>query len=387
MEFLETIDSIRAEEASVQRLFGGEGTSVRARSRHEDPAYMARLAEAATFIAEVFDGRRRVHHLQEAMSTSDFPQLFGDILDRQVLANYQETPSTWQNYCKRATVRDFRTVKRFRVDGGSAVLSQVDQLTPYPSAALTDDEYTYAVGKYGRRMGFSWESFINDDLQSLQDIPERLGRAARRSEEKFATQLYVDANGPHASLYTVGNANIVTGNPVLSVAGLQTAFQVLGAMLDNDGEPIAIDAVELVVPPALEVTAQNILNATELWVTTNGGATNQELHTVNWMRSKLRLSVNPYIPIVASVADGNTSWYLFANPNSGRPALEMGFLRGHETPELFMKSPNAQRIGGGTADVMDGDFDLDGVDYKIRHVFGGGRIDPKMTVASEGDGS
>ena len=384
-EFLAVLETIRAEEASVTRLFNGEGRGVR--SHRQTPEYAVKLSEAAQLVADVMRGRRRAHVLLEAMSTSDFPQLFGDILDRQVLAAYQETPRTWQNYCKRSTVRDFRTVKRFRVDGGEGVLDAVAEGAAYPESSVSDDEYTWSVAKYGRRMPFTWESMINDDLQALKDIPERLGRAARRSEEKFATQLFVDANGPHASLYTAGNGNIVTGNPALSVAGLQTAFTVLAAMRDSDGEPILIDAVELVVPPALQVVAQNILNATEVWLTTNGGATGQEMHTTNWMRSKVRLSVNPYIPIVASAADGDTSWYLFANPNNGRPALEMGFLRGHEEPEIFMKTSNAQRVGGGAVDPMDGDFETDAIDYKVRHVFGGGRIDPKMTVASEGDGS
>ena len=97
--------------------------------------------------------------------------------------------------------------------------------------------------------------------------------------------------------------------------------------------------------------------------------------------------MNPYIPIVASSSNGNTSWFLFANPNNGRPALEMAFLRGHEEPEIFMKTSNAQRIGGGMTDPMDGDFDTDSLQYKVRHVLGGARLDPKMTVASSGAGS
>src|SRR5690349_24991049 len=32
---------------------------------------------------------------KEAMSISDFPSLFGDIIHRSVLANYMETPYTW----------------------------------------------------------------------------------------------------------------------------------------------------------------------------------------------------------------------------------------------------------------------------------------------------
>src|SRR4051812_11730080 len=75
--------------------------------RQNNPAYVARLAESAEFLADVMDGRRSMHWLQEALSTSDFPLLMGDILDRQMLGRYRETPPVWQNFAKRGTVRDF----------------------------------------------------------------------------------------------------------------------------------------------------------------------------------------------------------------------------------------------------------------------------------------
>lgn len=50
--------------------------------------------------------------------------------------------------------------------------------------------------------------------------------------------------------------------------------------------------------------------------------------------------------------------------------MEIGFLTGHETPELFMQSPNAVRVGGGAVDPMDGDFRTDSIDWKVRYVFG-----------------
>jgi hypothetical protein len=238
---------------------------------------------------------------------------------------------------------------------------------------------------------------VNDDLDAFRTIPDRLARAARRSEDKFATSLFVDANGPHASLYTAGNKNIINAtnagasfaaiNPPLSVNALQQAMVVLSNMKDADGEPIVIDAVELVVPPALEVVAQNILNATVLRTVAKGGDTGGELEVANWMRHKVRLSVGSYIPAIATT-NGNTSWWLFANPSTGRPALEMGFLRGFEQPALYERAPNARRIGGG--DVMEA-FEDDSVAWRVRHVFGGTRLTStggaKATVASNGSGA
>ena len=386
-DLLQVIETIRAEEASVQKLFGGEGQGAHTGAR--SASYKQRLAEAAKLIADVLQGRKGTHYLREAMTTSDFPILFGDILDRQMLAAYREYPSTWQNYVHRATVRDFRTVERHPgILGADQELAEVKEQGEYTEAALSEQSpYTYKVAKHGRRVPISWETLINDDLDRLTDIPTRLGRAARRSESRFATRLHADANGPHAALYTVGNKNIVTGNPALSIVGLQSALLVLAAQVDEQNEPILVETVELVVPPALEIVAQNILNATQLELSEAGATSGQKMMVANWMRNRLRLNVDPYHPLVANSANGSTAWYLFANPSNGRPALEMGFLRGHEEPEIFIKTPNAQRVGGGAINATDGDFDTDSIEYKVRHVFGGTRLDPKMTVASQGDGS
>lgn len=386
-EFLELLETIRAEEADAAKLFGDAGQGMH--SQGNGKGYPAKLAEAAKLISDVMSGKRSIYALREAMTTADFPYLFGDILDRQLLANYREWPVVWRMYAKQRIVPDFRTVKSFAIGGGESVLSEVAQLTEYPAAELTESPYSYAVKKYGRRIPFSWETIINDDLGAFMDVPERLGRAARRSEDKFATQLHVDASGPHASVYTIGNANIITANPALGITGLQTAMTVLGAMLDSDSEPIVVDMVTLEVPPALEVTALNILNAVQLWLDQNqsAGTANQNLVTTNWMRNRMQLAVNPYIPIVASSSNGNTSWFLHASPGNGRPAFEMGFLRGHTEPEIFMKSPNASRVGGGAINPLDGDFETDSIEYKLRHVFGGAAIDPKMSVGSNGSGS
>ena len=90
----------------------------------------------------------------------------------------------------------------------------------------------------------------------------------------------------------------------------------------------------------------------------------------------------------------------YANPENGRPALEFGRLRGHTTPELFMKLPNSVAIGEGSMgpgpgimpgstnmNPMEGDFDTDTLAYKIRHVFGGTTLEPIETVYSNGSGS
>lgn len=396
--------------------------------------YMQDLREASGLLKKAFDGNKYARLMlsdamnggfREALSISDFPALFGDIIDRAVLANYVETPYTWNQIAKLETVNDFRTVRRIRIDYGTGLLGGTDSSGnliavesggPYTETKLTDASYTYRLQKYGERMPFFWETMINDDLNALKDTPARFGIGARRTEEYFVTKLFAN----NTAFFTTANKNVVKSsvlsvapttsftNPPLSITGLQNALLVMASQVDLTGQPISIDAVTLVVPPALEVTARNILNATAIWMNDFGGtnanagsgatanlASAQRLEALNWMRGRVQLAVNYQLPIIDTTY-GATGWYLFAGVG-GRPAILFGKLRGHEMPQLFMKSPNSIAIGEGSmgpgsgpgigtalTNPMEGDFDSDSIHYKIRVVFGGTTIDPLMAVYSNG---
>ena len=413
--------------------------------------YEADMMAATRLLKRAFDGDEYARlnlkmamrgGFREALSISDFPNLFGDVIDRAVLANYLETPYTWNLIAKESQVNDFRPVKRFRVDGGtgllaatSAGIANVDSagaLTPleagaqYPEDSLVDAAYTYRLFKVGKRMPFFWETFVDDDLNALKDTPARFGRGARRTEEYFVTWLFanrvasfIQQGNTIAAFYSNANKNIVNNtnvgdsggdNPALTITALQRAIIVMMKQLDTTGQPISVEAMTLVVPPSLKTVAMNILNTDYVFMADQGGTQQinganlsatvaQQLHAMNWAKNIVRLAVNYYLPIV-DTSHGNTGWYLFANPENGRPAVEFGKLRGRTTPELFMKAANSIAIGEGAMgpgpgvfpgttqqNPMDGDFDTDSIHYKVRHVIGGTLIDPIMSVYSNGSGS
>lgn len=391
MEMLEVIENFRSDQASTRNLFGGDGNKVS--NVRRDPQ---QLLEAMNFVREVEEGRKPLSLLKEAMTTSDFPLLFGDILDRQMLGAYREISPVWQNFIRRGRVRDFRNAKRFAVDGAEGLLSEVDEREEYPEEALVEKADEVNVRKYGKRIDLSWEAMINDDLDAFRRNPERLARSARRTEQYSATGLYVDANGPHASLYAsnwgpdADVSNIVPGNPPLSFDALEAAWQVFADQKDEDGQPIVFDMAELVVPPALQITAERIMNAIEVQYGDTTDATLPVIRSNNWMRNRVRLTVDPYIPFHATAANANTSWFLFSNPDSsGRAAAELTFLIGHEDPALYERMPNARRVGGG-GEAMES-FEDDSHALRVRHVLGGARFTNtggwRVTAASNGSGS
>jgi hypothetical protein len=398
MEMLELIENLRAGEADVQNLFESDlGARVTDRSlaKAGDPRYQRNLLEAANFLHDLERGRRRPHQFQEAMTTSDFPLLFSDIIDRQLLGYFNEVTPEYTKYVRTGRVRDFKKAKRYAVDGAEKTLNEVKERTEYPERALQERADELSVSKFGARIDLSWEAMINDDLDAFSRTPERLARAARKSEHKKAVELWVDSKGPHAGLYKAEFANIITDlegnpNPKLDIDGLQAALLNLSKMVDFDGEPISVDMVTLVVPPALEIIASNILNASEVFLKEGGGTEKQVLRANNWLKNRVRLVVDPYIPFVASKEHGDSMWALFADPNTSRPAIELAYLLGYEEPSLYERLPNARRVGGGGGEVMES-FEDDSRAWRIRHVLGGTRLTntggAKATVASNGSGA
>ena len=325
----------------------------------------------------------REFKLKEAMTTSDFPLLFGEVLDRQLLAGFKETPQVMAKICRRGQVRDFRQVHRYAISGGDERLAEVAEKGEYLASDRDESKYYYALKKYGRQFDISWEALINDDLQALRDTPQRFARAARRAEEYFLTSLFMNAAGPLAAYFSVALGGIAPVGTALTIGNLETGVEAMAALTDVGGSPIMNKPKYLMVGPGLEFTARQILtSAQKQWVELGGAGGPLPYPTTNVIAQYgLELLINPWIPIVDTTS--TAPWYLFSDP-ADIPAAEFGLLRGHESPELFMKASDQVRVGGGVASPFDGDFATDNVLYKVRHCFGGVVLSSRAGYASTG---
>jgi len=341
-------------------------------------ALQPRTKHTAQLISEKYPGI-----LREEMTISDFPLLLGDVLDRMMLNRYAvksfdfETHVLWNN----RPLRDFRTVRRIASDGAENQYTLTPEGTEVNFTSMSETGYTYTPAVYTNGVQVSYQALLTDDLGAFALVPERLGRGGRRTLEQFATELYTDASGPDATYFSVGNGNLLTA--ALDITALGSAIQTLTGFTDSGGDPIMVDGVVLVVPPALWVTAQNILNQLTVDVVAVGGDSNQTVRVNNWMVRNMTLVMNPYIPLVATSANGNTSWFLFSNPNTGRQGFEMNPVQGFSTPQLFQKMSNTMRVGGGV-DQMMGSFSTMTQEYKGVLAFGGTTMDTNAAVGSNG---
>lgn len=339
--------------------------------------------------------RRWAWQLEEASTTSDFPYLLGDVIDRKLLAAYQVQPRVMRQVLRvDPTIPNFNTVYRKTFDTLTTPMQKVKQEAGYEMEKPAEGQFSYAVEKWGKLVKFSWESFINDDLGALNRIPEGLAQSAAATEELFLTKLFWNSAGPldayfaHAS----GKGQNAVASVPLTIANLERCVQEMTGAQSNSTDytsgndvPVVNTPKFLVIPPGLALKAESILQTANFAWTLTGStdvtlAKNETANVV--ARRGLQILVNPWIPYVVTTDSlAQTTWAVFS---STIPAAELGLLSGHTTPELFLKSSGAQTLAGGGTSPFDGNFSDDTVTYKGRHVLGGATLDPRGGWASDG---
>jgi hypothetical protein len=400
-EFMQLVESYNAADASAQALFGGRdlrgygNLTQKKRTLESHPKVGPALREFRTIYGDACAGDPQAYRiLKEAITTSDFPLLFGDTIDRLLLAKYRTHPATWRDYVKVSDVSDFRKAKRFKASIGRGYLPEVKELESYKSDKPSESYYEFAVQKFGGVRNISWEALINDDLGSLRDTPDDLAAQAANTEWYYVTSLFAANTDLYKTDHAVPGG---TASNKLTVALTPDNLALaIGQMADfpsddDDGTPIMNDPIYIVCgSKTTEFKATQILSSTTVAYTGGSGAADRDnLPTMmivpQEVRNRMFVRYNPWIRLF-DPTNYDTSWYLFADKTMGW-AVEAAFLRGYAQPQMFMRA-SSQMMLGGLADPLVGGFDNDAVDYKVRHVIGGSSTEAvggwRFTLWSDG---
>jgi hypothetical protein len=290
-------------------------------------------------------------------SSSDFAVILGGVVHQTLLNNYQAVADTWKQFCMIGSVSDFREHKRLRM-GSFSRLDTVKENAEFKTKAISDASYESIIAQtFGNIINVSRKMIVNDDLQAFSRLAQMLGRAAARSIEVDVYALL--AANPTledgVALFHSTHANLIASGAAPSV----TTFDALRVAMAKQMDPGSNDYLDIrpstLVIGIVQGGAAKVINGSQY----DPDATNK--------LQKPNAVYGLFGNIVDTARITGNEFYAFANP-AEEPVIEVAFLDGNQTPYLETKQG----------------FEVDGMEWKIRHDYGVGAIGYRGVVKNPG---
>ena len=346
------------DEREVQRA-GMEQALVAQLSRRDPDSDQARpfmqmsLAEMAATCSG-YDGPLRTAHDRQQVfmathSTSDFPHIFENALNKQLEARYRDATPTYRDIARRVTFSDFRPHPMVRT-GDFPELQEINEGGEIKFGTFGENRESVAVKSYGVGVRISRQMLINDDLDAIAQVIADRGRAVARFEDKVFYAMMLggsNADGPTLAetsrqVFNTTDSTKAGSGAAISVTTLSAGRAALRKRKSVDGAELDITAAILMVGPDNETAAQQIVAP---------------------IQSAQAGEVNPFsgtLRVVTTAKITGNSWYLFADP-ADAPNFVYGFLSGFDAPRMRMDEPFGQQ---GMALTVEHDFGVGAIDYR-----------------------
>lgn len=242
-----------------------------------------------------------------------------------LLQGYTAVESVWDRIASIRPVSDYKTVTGVRLNGGFE-FEDVGPSGELKSADATDETRTIRAKLTGRLSSITMVDIVNDDLGALTQVPARLGRgAAIKLNRDFWTEFALN----NATFYQRETA--AAGN-ALSISSLRTAVTSYRKLLDPDGNPLGMSPSIILVPPDLEITADELMGSTVLITGENATRGN-----VNVFAGRFQVVSSAYLTSA-------TTWWMVMNP-ADLPCMEVAFLNGQRTPTVQQADADFNQLG------------------------------------------
>ncbi len=278
--------------------------------------------------------------VKRAMSTSDFPQILSNAVNKSLRAYYGEAPSNWKKFSRKRNANDFKDMYTLQM-GGSMVLEEIKEGGEYKNDVMKESGDKFRLKTYGKKISITRQTIINDDLNAFMRKTEMFGRGAAQTEAQIVWDLITQNNGVGRTLAD-GKALFHSGHGNMGVAAsmgvdsFTTARNAMKRQKGLKGEPIDVNPKFLVVPTELAISAAQIINGTIVPNTVGN---------VNPFKGAFEIIEDVYLT-------DPKAWYIFADP-AMCDVVEYGYLNGQE----------------GLYTEQNLNFDTDNLDIKVRDDF------------------
>lgn len=316
------------------------------------------LRSIVDFAAERLGERRvpggfgqREQLLQRAFhTTSDFPLLMENVLNRSLAARYATAEPTYRRIARQRTYQDFR-------DHGTVRAGDFPSLQPVnadsgelKSGTVGEAREKTKVTAYGVTLSLSRQLLVNDGLGGLTQVLNDRGAAVARFEESTFYAMLVSGalnNGPTLlettrQVFNTTDGTLAAANAAITVASLGLGRAAIRKRKSADGADLDITPSILLVGPDKETEAQQIVAPIQAQQASN---------------------INPFsglLSVVATAKITGNAWYLFADP-SQVACFEWGLLDGYTAPRFRIEEVFGRQ---GTQLSLEHDFGCGAIDFR-----------------------
>ncbi|UFS65282.1 ATP-dependent Clp protease proteolytic subunit [Paracoccus denitrificans] len=271
-------------------------------------------------------------------STSDFPAIFQNALNKVLLERYSEFQPTYRSISKKKNFRDFRPMPLVRA-GDFPMLLPVGETGEIKWGTFGESGETAVIVPYARGLTISRQMMINDDLGAINDLLSSYGETVAHFEERT---FY---SGALTAVLSDGNPLFHASRNNLAPAGGEIEADTVSAGRAAMRVQESIDGLKLNLSPSILLVGPENETAAEMFV---AQITPTATEAVNPFSGKLK-------PVVTTeIEDG--AWYLLSER---APCWVYGFLEGQEAPRVRTEEP----------------FGTQGFSMTVEHDFGFGAAD------------
>lgn len=275
-------------------------------------------------------------------TTSDFPSIFQNALNKALLARYELFMPTYREIAAERQFKDFRPHPQVRA-GDFPTLQEVKETGELQYGSTTDNGEPISVKAYGTVFSITRQMLMNDNLGAIDQILSSAGDMVLVFENTTFYAMFNSnpvLNQDSTAVFAAGHNNLASSGAAPSVTTIGAGREALRGMKSPSGNFLNVPPAIILTGPAQETAADQMITAITPTLTT---------------------SVNPFSGRLRSVSDaniGDNSWYLLADPVR-LPNFIYGFLAGQAGPRTRTYEP----------------FGVQGVKVSLEHDFGVGAID------------
>lgn len=303
-------------------------------------------AMASMIIDEAFKPGSTSLRTRAFQSTSDYPAIFLNALNKVLLARYEYAVPTYRSIAVERPFTDFRPHPQIRA-GDFPVPQAVAETGELRVGASTDLQETLSVLPYGVIFSISRQMLVNDELGAIDQIIGSAGDTVGIWENETFFKMFNSnsLNGPtlvqdSLTVFHATHVNLAGTGAAPSVTTVGAARQALRQMTSMGGHFLNIPPAIILGGPVQETVIDTMVMTIAPTLTT---------------------SVNPFSGRLRAISDANItdkSWYIMAEP-SRLPVFAYGFLNGASGPRIRTFEP----------------FGYQGIKMSLELDFGCGAID------------